>query len=412
MKKIAALFLSFALLFSFVTSVQAEAKPISVWVGEEQIQLGESEPILEKGTTLVPAKLILEELDFTVDWDQANKAVIAEKGGLVLALQIGNHTAYVNNAEKQLLVAPKIIEGTTYVPLRFVSEAAGYVVSWSSEQRTVSLEATEASRGFLWKVENAGNTVYLLGSIHIANEAMYPLRSEILNAYKESDYLVVEADISKANDPKIQELVLDLSTYKDGTTLKDHVSAETYEKIGKILAEIGLAANALDAYKPWSVSNTISYFAANKEGFDPAIGIDAYFLQQAIVSQQPIIELESFELQLKMFDEFSDELQEEMLDGSIESYYAENSDIEAVSEMWVTGNEEQLLALTLDTATNGELYKALLEDRNIPMVDKVKSYLNEKEGKTYFVVVGAAHMLGEHGLVPLLEKAGFTVTRQ
>ncbi|HBS46997.1 MAG TPA: polysaccharide biosynthesis protein GumN, partial [Paenibacillus sp.] len=57
-----------------------------------------------------------------------------------------------------------------------------YKVEWSAAQRTITFVANNkatGSTGFLWKVENNGNTVYLLGSIHVANDKMYPLRPEI-----------------------------------------------------------------------------------------------------------------------------------------------------------------------------------------------------------------------------------------
>jgi uncharacterized protein YbaP (TraB family) len=413
MKKFAALFLTLALLFSFVTNVQAESKPVSVWVENQQVQLGDLQPIVEKGTTLVPAKLLLEKLGFAVTWDQKNQVISGKKEGLVLLFQIGNLGAMVNEAEQGLLVAPKLVKGTVYIPLRTAGEAAGYEVSWNKEQRAVSVEVKEPSRGFLWKVENAGNTVYLLGSIHIANNAMYPLRPEIQKAYEASDYLAVEADISKINEADVQKLVLDLSVYKDKTTLKDHISADSYKKLGEILKASGLAENVLDTYKPWSVSSTVDYLTTAKSGFDPGIGIDAHFLQQAITSKKTILELESIEYQLKMFDGFSDKLQEEMLNASLENFYKEDSGIGKLTEMWVTGDEKQLLELTNSTtSSNEEFGKALLTDRNAPMVEKVTGYLNDSAKKTYFVVVGAAHMLGEDGIVPLLEKKGFAVTRQ
>jgi uncharacterized protein YbaP (TraB family) len=412
MKKFAALFLSLALLFSFVTNVQAEEKTISVWLGDQQVQLGEQQPIMEHGTTLVPAKQILEKFGFEVTWDQDNKVITGKKEGLVLLFQIGNLGAVVNQSEQGLLVAPKLIKGTVYIPLRTVSEASGYEVSWNKEQRAVTIEAREPSRGFLWKTENAGNTVYLLGSIHIANKAMYPLRPEIQKAYEASNFLVVEADITKMDDEAVQQQVLDISVYKDNTTLKDHISAEAYKKLGEILQENGLETHALDTFKAWNVSSALDYLTSAKSGFDAGIGIDAHFLQQANASQLPILELESIEYQLNMFNNFSDKLQEEMLNSSIEQYYAESSSIDALSEMWATGNEEQLLELTQSTMTNDEFYKALLSDRNVPMVDKITGYLNGSEKKTYFVVVGAAHMIGQDGIVPLLEKKGFKVERQ
>lgn len=412
MKKLSSLFLTLALLFSFVSAVQAEAKPISVWVEDEQVQLGALQPIMEKGTTLVPAKLLLQKLDFQVTWDQKNKVITGKKEGLVLLFQIDNHGAMVNETEQGLLAAPKLVKGTAYIPLRSVSEAAGYEVTWNKEQKSISLQAKEPSRGFLWKVEKAGSTVYLLGSIHIANEAMYPLRPEIQDAYDASDYLVVEADISKMNNEDVQKLVMDLSVYKDNTTLKDHISDEAYKKLGEILKENGAAENALDTYKAWSVSSTIDFLATSQAGYDAGIGIDAHFLEQSNANKKPILELESIEYQLRLFDGFSDKLQEEMVNASIENYYAEDSGIDALTDMWVTGDEKQLLQLTEATSANEEFNQALLTDRNAPMVEKITGYLNDAANKTYFVVVGAAHMLGENGIVPLLEEKGYTVTRQ
>ncbi|OMF36862.1 hypothetical protein BK133_08030 [Paenibacillus sp. FSL H8-0548] len=409
MKRFTSLLLSLALLFSFVATVQAEEKPISVWLENQQLQLGENQPIMENGTTLVPAKETFEKLAFEVTWDQQNKVIKGEKEGLILLFQVGTPAVKVNDTEQGLLVAPKNIKGTIYIPLRTVSEAAGYEVSWNKEARAVALAVKEPSRGFLWKSENAGNTVYLLGSIHIASEAMYPLRAEIQKAYEASDYLVVEADITKMSDEAVQKQILDLSLHKDNTTLKDHISADAYKKLGEILKQNGAAENVLDTYKTWSVASTVDYLTATKAGYNAGIGIDAFFLQQSIENKQPILELESIDYQLNMFDRFSDKLQEEMLNQSIESYYAEDSGIDDLTNMWVTGNEEQLLELTNSTKSNEEFYKALLADRNGPMVEKIKGYLNDSGKKTYFVVVGAAHMIGEDGIVPLLEKQGFKV---
>ena len=51
----------------------------------------------------------------------------------------------------------------------------------------------------MWEVESNGNTVYLVGSMHIADDSFYP-RPEFEEAFAEADYLGVEIDISKAAD--------------------------------------------------------------------------------------------------------------------------------------------------------------------------------------------------------------------
>ncbi|HER2167769.1 TPA: TraB/GumN family protein, partial [Streptococcus pyogenes] len=87
-------------------------------------------------------------------------------------------------------------------------DATGYEVRWDAAARTVLLVSKGAEtetvqtggRGFMWEVESNGNTVYLVGSMHIADESFYPLRKEFEEAFAEADYLGVEIDISKAAD--------------------------------------------------------------------------------------------------------------------------------------------------------------------------------------------------------------------
>lgn len=415
MKKITALLLSIVMMLAFATSAQAEAKPVSVWFNNEEIPFGNQAPIIEKGTTLVPVRAFLEKLGFEIGWDDEHKVVTASKNSLSIVMQINNTTALVNDEEHTLTVAPKIVNKNTLVPLRFIAETAGYEVSWDQELRLAAIVEKEASRGFLWKVEQNGNTVYLLGSIHVANEAMYPLRAEIEDAFAQADHLAVEVDITKGGDPEIQQFVEKIATYQDGTTLPDHISKETYELLGEVLTEMGLPANALDHVKVWNVSNSLSYLKMANAEFDAGLGIDLYFMTRALESGLPILELETYQSQLEMFDGFSKELQESLLVGTLQSFSEESeeaSGVDMLSQMWVTGDEKLLTAMTEDVAQVPEYYKAMIEDRNIAMVDKIQGYLNSKEPTTYFVVVGALHMVGKHGIVTLLQQQGLTVEQQ
>ena len=141
--------------------------------------------------------------------------------------------------------------------------------------------------------------------MHIADKSFYPLRPEFEEAFAEADYLGVEIDLSKAADEEQQKLVLSFGSYQDGTTLKDHISSETYSKLGDILKEKGLEPNALDAFKPWVVETTLATLKSTDAGLEASSGVDLYFIQKAIERKIPVIELESYQSQLGMFDNFS-----------------------------------------------------------------------------------------------------------
>ncbi|MBE7683700.1 TraB/GumN family protein [Paenibacillus sp. P13VS] len=393
--------ISVGLLASAVPAMAAPQET-SVKVNDQTVEYTLGAPMNNKGTTLVPLRSTLEAMDvkLTTATDDTITAVVDGK-----TITLKSKLTRIN--------------GVTYAPIRIVGDAAGYEVNWDAKTRTVLLVSKGAEtavqtggRGFMWEVESNGNTVYLVGSMHIADDSFYPLREEFEEAFAEADYLGVEIDISKAADEAQQKLILDLGSYQDGTTLKDHVSSETYTKLGDILKKNGLEPNALDAFKPWVAESTLASLKSTTAGYEASAGVDLYFIQKAIESKLPIIELESYESQLGMFNDFSKELQEETLKATLDNFDVLDDSVNQMAEMWKTGNDEQLLELTNSFSDNEEYNKAMLIDRNIGMADKIDGYLKSDKKEEYFIVVGAAHYLGEHGIVKLLEDKGYTVERK
>ncbi|WP_418040286.1 TraB/GumN family protein [Paenibacillus xylanilyticus] len=393
--------ISVGLLASAVPAMAAPQET-SVKVNDQTVEYTVGAPMNNKGTTLVPLRSTLEAMDvkLTTATDDTITAVVDGK-----TITLKSKLTRIN--------------GVTYAPIRIVGDAAGYEVNWDAKTRTVLLVSKGAEtavqtggRGFMWEVESNGNTVYLVGSMHIADDSFYPLSEKFEEAFAEADYLGVEIDISKAADEAQQKLILDLGSYQDGTTLKDHVSSETYTKLGDILKKNGLEPNALDAFKPWVAESTLASLKSTRAGYEASAGVDLYFIQKAIESKLPIIELESYESQLGMFNDFSKELQEETLKATLDNFDVLDDSVNQMAEMWKTGNDEQLLELTDSFSDNEEYNKAMLIDRNIGMADKIDGYLKSDKKEEYFIVVGAAHYLGEHGIVKLLEDKGYTVERK
>ncbi|MCM3494093.1 TraB/GumN family protein [Paenibacillus lactis] len=395
------LIVSAGIITTAAAPAMAAPKQPAVKVNDQTVAYAGGTPVIDHGTTYVPLKTTLQAMDAKLK-NAADGTIHAVVDGKTITL-------------KSKL---KRINGVTYAPIRVVGDAAGYEVRWDAKTRTVVLvsKATETAqtggRGFMWEVESNGNTVYLVGSMHIADDSFYPLRPEFEEAFAEADYLGVEVDVSKAADEAQQQLIMDMGMYKDGTTLKDHVSSETYAKLGKILTESGMKPNALDAFKPWVVESTISSLKAVKAGYEAAAGIDLYFVQKAIERKIPVIELESYELQLNMFNSFSKELQEKNLNLVLDNFDVLDDSVEQLGEMWKTGDDEALLEFTNSMAADEEYNKAMLVDRNIGMAEKIDGYLKNGKNEEYFIVVGAAHYLGEHGIVKLLEDRGYTVVRK
>ena len=96
-------------------------------------------PVIEDGSTLVPLRIISENMGASVVWNGEDRSVTIEKDGTNIYLILDQKTVNVNGETKELAVASKIIDGSTMVPIRFVSENLDCSVSWDGINRIVSI---------------------------------------------------------------------------------------------------------------------------------------------------------------------------------------------------------------------------------------------------------------------------------
>ena len=112
--------------------------PIQVYLDNQKIDFA-NPPIIENGITFVEFRPIFEKLGLNVKWYQATQSVVGNNQTLNIELQIGSNIATINGEERVMSVYPKIFNGYTIVPLRFVSEATGKTVNWDEAKRRISI---------------------------------------------------------------------------------------------------------------------------------------------------------------------------------------------------------------------------------------------------------------------------------
>jgi len=281
----------------------------------------------------------------------------------------------------------------------FVSAMLVISFSWSAF-------SADADKDFLWKVtSDTGGEVYLLGSIHVGKKEWFPLAKEIEAAFEKSKYLVVELDPAKADQEKMQQLLIDKGAYPFGDSISKHVSEKTDEKIKAYLESNSQPAVGVMQSKPWVVGMTLVGMEARKLGYDETSGIDTHFLDQAHAAEKEVLELEGVEFQIELLSGFNDELQEKVLLWSLEQIDDMKTDLPKAFEAWKKGDTKVVEDLDAKYIAKHPEYKPImtkmLDDRNAKMVEKIEDYLKTKDA--HFVVVGAGHLVGEKGIVKLLE---------
>ncbi len=106
----------------------------------------DQKPVIEKGTTLVPFRAILEELGASVEWNEKNRTITCRKKSIKVIMKIGSKEMLVNSKKVILDVEPKIINNRTLIPLRAVSQAFDAEVEWNPDTYTAEINTNETTQ--------------------------------------------------------------------------------------------------------------------------------------------------------------------------------------------------------------------------------------------------------------------------
>ncbi len=111
---------------------------------KRKIDAQNSKPIIKNNRTLIPIRSLIEALGGTISWNGKTREVTIQLNGNTIVLTIDKSTALVNGIKtpidpKNSKVTPIIINGRTYLPLRFIVEHLGCTVDWNPATKTITV---------------------------------------------------------------------------------------------------------------------------------------------------------------------------------------------------------------------------------------------------------------------------------
>ncbi len=74
-----------------------------------------------------------------MEWNEETRTVTAVKDDIEIVLTIDSNVAYVNGESVELLAAPAIMENSTMIPVRFISEQLGMKVAWNGDTKLITI---------------------------------------------------------------------------------------------------------------------------------------------------------------------------------------------------------------------------------------------------------------------------------
>jgi hypothetical protein len=147
-----------------------------------------------------------------------------------------------------------------------------------------------------------------------------------------------------------------------------------------------------------------------KLGFDPNYGIDKYFLSKA-AEKKKILELEGLDYQIDLLSKLSDREQELFLLYTLKDLGTLSQELDKLTQAWISGDTKGLESIMIRSVVEDKklssVYEKVIPERNRNMASKMEVFLQGKE--TYFVVVGAGHLVGNQGMIEILKGKGYFV---
>lgn len=262
----------------------------------------------------------------------------------------------------------------------------------------------------VWQVSKGDSKIYLGGTVHLLRQQDYPLPAAFEQAFEASQRLYFETDIGAMSDVGLQQRMLQQLTYQDGSMLSSVLSAEAYAALSEYAAGTGIPLAMLQTFKPGLLISTLSVMEFQKLGFTPQ-GVDAYFFSKAISEGKYTGELESIDEQIAMLARMGEGYESDFVLYSIRDFAQLGTTIESMVQAWRQGNTQLLEAEFVQPmlTETPELYASLLVERNNNWVPAIEAMFETQD--TEFVLVGVAHVVGEHGLITMLQGKGYEVVQ-
>ncbi|WP_158221857.1 TraB/GumN family protein [Actibacterium pelagium] len=279
------------------------------------------------------------------------------------------------------------------------------------------------SEGIFWRVQKGSLTSYVIGTYHLPDSRTAPLVEQVSRILPDVDQLLVEAN--RDTQSAFETLLATDPSYAfitEGPTLIDRLTPEEWKELSAAAQDRGLPPFVAAKYQPWFLALTLAIppcamaqISAKKPGLDRQI--EALFADKDL----PVTSLDMVDGLLTLLaSESLDEQVKDLRKGMELGMLDLDTDLTA-GELYFRQQTGLIWEYTLDKVRRtagdradevlvelAEMEQKLLHDRNTAWAPAILEAVSDRPT---LVAVGALHLFGETGVLPLLQDAGFTITR-
>jgi uncharacterized protein YbaP (TraB family) len=265
------------------------------------------------------------------------------------------------------------------------------------------------TKGLLWRVSRTGAPPsYVFGTIHVADPRVLELPEPVSRALERCRHYYVESDLGEREAARFFEA----AQFEDGQRLEPLIGAQAFAKVAAQLRERNVPESVIARIKPWAALVNLT---VTPEDYEKTT-LDQKLLALAQQHRMRVLGLEGVEEQIAVFDRIPLDTQVELLKHALEHRDELAAMIEPTVQAWMRRDlaaihaaSDRVEARFPEMAAHYRiLFKSVVDNRSIVMAHRL--FMPLREGRS-FVAVGADHLYGERGILALIEKQGYRVTR-
>lgn len=264
-----------------------------------------------------------------------------------------------------------------------------------------------SAKSSVWKVSKGNKVLYLGGTCHFLRPSDYPLPSEFERAYSKADTLVFEMDPSVTQQYEFTLKLLRASSYTDEQNLRNILAKETYKRLAEKCKQNGLSIEIYNKTKPSMIMMMLMVKELEKLGATEK-GVEIHYNIRGLKDNKKILALETADFQIDLIASLGEGIENTIIFHGLQDIENLKNNFDILIESWNKGNLTEIEKYFVEgLRDHPKLYSSLLVSRNKEWAKSIEKLMKTRE--TEFVLVGAAHLAGDEGLIQLLKKKGYTV---
>jgi len=260
----------------------------------------------------------------------------------------------------------------------------------------------------MWIAHGPKGTAYLLGSVHVLPDDIDWQTPQILAAVKRANVFVFEINMDSDYRRMVARTLSEEEMMPISLSLPSLFDSQMRADWHAAVMHTGINADALVMMRPWRAARELEAAMSGHIPLYASEGVDNKIYNMASGRGAPVQGLETAEAGLSAFKRDATPgnemalLRRAMHDAAVRPI----APFAKLLEAWERGDPQALLA-SMPDMQNPAVRKPMLDDRNRAWLPKIEKMLNKRG--TYFITVGAAHLVGPNGVPNLLRADGYKV---